>query len=85
MPSVSIHEDNGYVAAVAFSSGNRSSPLSGAAGTNQAGSETSATDGVFVVYDKDVAKTDLYASPTLTTQNISFSSLNTNFSTGVPC
>ncbi|MDV2455100.1 pilus assembly protein [Acinetobacter towneri] len=84
MPSVSIHEDNGYVAAVAFSSGNRSSPLSGAAGTNQAGSETSATDGVFVVYDKDVAKTDLYASPTLTTQNISFSSLNTNFSTGVP-
>ena len=85
MPSVSIHDsDDGYVAAVAFSSGNRSSPLSGAAGTNQAGSETSATDGVFVVYDKDVAKTDLYASPTLTTQNISFSSLNTNFSTGVP-
>ena len=25
--------------------------------------------------NKDVAKTDLYASPTLTTQNISFSSL----------
>lgn len=85
MPSFSIHEDtSGYVGAVAFSSGNRSSPLSGAPGTNQAGSETSATDGVFVVYDKDVAKTDLYASPTLTTQNISFSSLNANFSTGVP-
>ncbi|MCU4388282.1 pilus assembly protein PilC [Acinetobacter haemolyticus] len=86
MPSVSIHEDNGYVAAVAFSSGNRSSPLVGAAVVdgNQAGSTTSATDGVFVVYDKDVAKTDLYASPTLTTQNISFSSLNTNISTGVP-
>ncbi|GIT82919.1 pilus assembly protein PilY [Acinetobacter seohaensis] len=85
MPSVSIHDsDDGYVAAVAFSSGNRSSPLVGAAGTNQAGSATSAVDGVFVAYDKDVAKTDLYASPTLTTQNISFSSLNTNISTGVP-
>ncbi|QXB86457.1 pilus assembly protein [Acinetobacter lwoffii] len=89
MPSVSIHDsDDGYVAAVAFSSGNRSSPLVGtasASGTNnQAGSTVSAADGVFVVYDKDVAKTDLYASPTLTTQNISFSSLNTNISTGVP-
>ena len=89
MPSVSIHDsDNGYVAAVAFSSGNRSSPLVGAVAAsginNQAGSTVSAADGVFVVYDKDVAKTDLYASPTLTTQNISFSSLNTNISTGVP-
>ena len=83
MPSVSIHDsDNGYVAAVAFSSGNRSSPLSGAAGTNQAGSETSATDGVFVVYDKDVAKTDLYGTPTLTTPT-ALSSLNSNMSTGV--
>lgn len=89
MPSVSIHEDNGYVAAVAFSSGNRSSPLSGAAGTNQAGSETSATDGVFVVYDKDVARTDLYTlvdsgTTALRTKNISLTSLNDNFSTGVP-
>lgn len=89
MPSVSIHDsDDGYVAAVAFSSGNRSSPLVGAVAAsgrnNQAGSTVSAADGVFVVYDKDVAKTDLYASPTLTTQNISFSSLNTNISTGVP-
>lgn len=88
MPSVSIHEDNCYVAAVAFSSGNRSSPLVGAVAAsgrnNQAGSTVSAADGLFVVYDKDVAKTDLYASPTLTTQNISFSSLNTNISTGVP-
>lgn len=90
MPSVSIHDsDNGYVAAVAFSSGNRSSPLSGAAGTNQAGSETSATDGVFVVYDKDVARTDLYTlvdsgTTALRTKNISLTSLNDNFSTGVP-
>lgn len=90
MPSVSIHDsDNGYVAAVAFSSGNRSSPLSGAAGTNQAGSETSATDGVFVVYDKDVARADLYTlvdsgTTALRTKNISLTSLNDNFSTGVP-
>ncbi|TID71563.1 pilus assembly protein PilC [Acinetobacter junii] len=85
MPSVSIHDsDNGYVAAVAFSSGNRSSPLVGTAvvNGNQAGSTTSATDGVFVVYDKDVAKTDLYGTPTLTTPT-ALSSLNSNMSTGV--
>ena len=84
MPSVSIHEDNGYVAAVAFSSGNRSSPLVGTAVVdgNQAGSTTSATDGVFVVYDKDVAKIDLYGTPTLTTPT-ALSSLNSNMSTGV--
>ncbi|MEQ1117950.1 pilus assembly protein [Acinetobacter junii] len=83
MPSVSIHDsDNGYVAAVAFSSGNRSSPLVGAAGANQAGSNVSATDGVFVVYDKDVAKTDLYGTPTLTTPT-ALTSLNSNMSTGV--
>ncbi|PCN61209.1 pilus assembly protein PilC [Acinetobacter sp. YT-02] len=85
MPSVSIHDsDDGYVAAVAFSSGNRSSPLVGTAvvNGNQAGSTTSATDGVFVVYDKDVAKTDLYGTPTLTTPT-ALSSLNSNMSTGV--
>ena len=85
MPSVSIHDsDNGYVAAVAFSSGNRSSPLVGTAvvNGNQAGSTTSATDGVFVVYDKDVAKIDLYGTPTLTTPT-ALSSLNSNMSTGV--
>lgn len=89
MPSVSIHEDNGYVAAVAFSSGNRSSPLVGGSGTNQAGSTVSAVDGVFVVYDKDVAKSDLYTltdsatSTQLTTKNVSLASLNSNISTGV--
>lgn len=88
MPSFSIHDGgNGYVAAVAFSSGNRSSPLVGAEGTNQAGSTVSAADGVFVVYDKDVAKADLYATspaPTLVTQNIALTSLNTNIVAGVP-
>ncbi|WP_089605888.1 pilus assembly protein [Acinetobacter piscicola] len=87
MPSFSIHDgSNGYVAAVAFSSGNRSSPLVGASGTNQAGSSVSALDGVYVVYDKDVAKANLYASspaPTLVTQNVALASLNTNIATGV--
>lgn len=88
MPSVSIHEDNGYVAAVAFSSGNRSSPLVGTAvtGSNQAGSTVSAVDGVFVVYDKDVAKPTLYdtsPAPMLDTQNVTLTSLNTNIGTGV--
>lgn len=90
MPSVSIHEDNGYVAAVAFSSGNRSSPLVGTAvtGGNQAGSTVSAADGVFVVYDKDVARTDLYTlvdsgATALKTKNVSLTSLNSNISTGV--
>lgn len=93
MPSVSIHDsDDGYVAAVAFSSGNRSSPLVGAVAAsgrnNQAGSTVSAADGVFVVYDKDVARADLYTlvdsgTTALRTKNISLTSLNDNFSTGV--
>ena len=88
MPSMSIHDgDSGYIAAVAFSSGNRSSPLVGTevTGGNQAGSTVSAADGVFVVYDKDVAKSNLYATsplPTLVTQNVSLATLNTE--TGVP-
>ena len=90
MPSVSIHDsDNGYVAAVAFSSGNRSSPLVGTAvvNGNQAGSTTSAIDGVFVVYDKDVARTDLYTTlpatgaTALQTQSVSLATLDTT--TGV--
>jgi type IV pilus assembly protein PilY1 len=56
--------------------------LVGAAGTNQAGSATSAVDGVFVAYDKDVAKMDLYGTPTLTTPT-ALSFLNSNMSTGV--
>lgn len=85
MPSVSIHESNdGYIAAVAFSSGNRSKPLVGAAGTNQNGSTVSADDGVFVVYDKDVAKPALYGELTLVTNNIALESLNDVMDDGVP-
>ncbi|KAF1019515.1 MAG: hypothetical protein GAK29_03885 [Acinetobacter bereziniae] len=86
MPSFSVHRDeqSGLIGAVALSSGNRSSPLSGSLGGNQAGSTDSASDGVFVVYDKDVVNVALY-HPTyaLTTQNINFTDLNSNIATGV--
>lgn len=77
MPSVSIHQDDGsYFAAVAFSSGNRSSPLAGLNST------VSANDAVFVVYDNDVARQDLYKSGiTLNTQNKVLTELN--FDSGV--
>lgn len=90
IPSMSIHDgDSGYIAAVAFSSGNRSSPLVGTevTGGNQAGSTVSPADGVFVVYDKDVARTDLYTlvdsgTTALKTKNVSLVSLDTTI--GVP-
>lgn len=77
MPSVSIHQDDGsYFAAVAFSSGNRSSPLAGLNST------VSANDAVFVVYDNDVARQDLYKSGiTLNTQDESLTELD--FDNGV--
>ena len=78
MPSVSIHQDDGsYFAAVAFSSGNRSSPLAGLNST------VSANDAVFVVYDNDVAGQDLYKSSTsLNTHDETLTELN--FDNGVP-
>lgn len=77
MPSVSIHQDDGsYFAAVAFSSGNRSSPLAGLNST------VSANDAVFVVYDNDVARQDLYKTGiTLNTEDESLTQLN--FDSGV--
>jgi type IV pilus assembly protein PilY1 len=84
MPSFSVSRDeNGsLVGVVALSSGNRSSPLSGVVGTNNSTASTSANDGVFVVFDKDVAKNNLYslANIDLTTENIStLENLNTYF------
>lgn len=78
MPSVSIHQDDGsYFAAVAFSSGNRSSPLAGLNST------VSANDAVFVVYDNDVARQDLYKSGfKLNTHDETLTELN--FDSGVP-
>lgn len=74
MPSVSIHLAGGkYFAAVAFSSGNRSSPLAGLAGSNT----VSAKDGIFVAFDNDVAKSTLFdADVTLDSENLNLEVLN---------
>ena len=74
MPSVSIHLAGGkYFAAVAFSSGNRSSPLAGLAGSNT----VSAKDGLFVAFDNDVAKSTLFdADVTLDSENLNLEVLN---------
>lgn len=85
MPSFSVSKDESgsLVGVVALSSGNRSSPLSGVAGTNNATASTSANDGLFVVFDKDVVKANLYSlvDTELTTKNISaLENLNSYFS-----
>lgn len=74
MPSVSIHLSGGkYFAAVAFSSGNRSSPLAGLADSNT----VSAKDGLFVAFDNDVAKSTLFdADVTLDSENLNLEVLN---------
>lgn len=85
MPSLSVHHDVniGFYGIVALSSGNRSSPLVGASGTNQSGSTVSANDGVFVIFDKDVGKKDLYESPTLVTQDVGLDNLKSAYQAGV--
>jgi hypothetical protein len=84
MPSFSVSRDESgsLIGIVALSSGNRSSPLSGTVGTNNATDSASASDGVFIVFDKDVVKTDLYGldNTKLSTKDISvLDSLNTYF------
>lgn len=83
MPSFSVSRDgNGsIVGVVALSSGNRSSPLSGVTGTNNTTPSTSANDGVFVIFDKDVANANLYslADADLKTKDVALDSLNTYF------
>lgn len=68
MPSFSVHQDarGRLFAAVALSSGNLSSPLVDAS--------QSAQDGVFVLFDRDVARSDLYRTPKLQ-PTLSFSQL----------
>ncbi|ENW93983.1 PilC/PilY family type IV pilus protein [Acinetobacter dispersus] len=61
MPSFSIHSGiDGLFGVVALSSGNRSSPLVGGAATNRTSTAT-ANDAVYVIYDNDVARSDLYS------------------------
>ena len=86
MPSVSAQTNTslGLFLTVALSSGNRSSPLSGAVGSNNATASTSADDGMFVIYDKDVGDVNLYStSYTLKSEDVSLVSLNTNYTNGV--
>lgn len=69
MPSFSVHSGvDGLFGVVALSSGNRSSPLAGVHRIN--GTDVTiatANDGVYVVYDNDVARSDLYGDITLRT------------------
>lgn len=85
MPSMSVHTDpasGSLFAAIAFSSGNRSSPLAGVNATNP-NVTTSPKDGIFVVYDKDVVKTNLYkAGFVVNTKNLTLQDLVLN--KGVP-
>lgn len=86
MPSVSAQTNTslGLFLTVALSSGNRSSPLSGVVGSNNATASTSADDGMFVIYDKDVGDVNLYStSYTLKSEDVSLVSLNTNYTNGV--
>lgn len=81
MPSFSVHDGvDGVFGIAAFSSGNRSSPLAGTTGTNASG-EGSANDAVFVIYDNDVARTDLYTTSTLKTMDVALTALT--LATGV--
>ncbi|WP_374294591.1 pilus assembly protein [Acinetobacter sp.] len=81
MPSFSVHDGvDGVFGIAAFSSGNRSSPLAGTTGTNASG-EGSANDAVFVIYDNDVARTDLYTTSTLKTMDVVLTALT--LATGV--
>lgn len=66
MPSVSLHENpnNGYArfALVAATSGNRSSPLAGVNPHNGISvTGESAQDGLFVVFDHDITRKELYS------------------------
>ncbi|GAA5630481.1 hypothetical protein Acal02_01081 [Acinetobacter calcoaceticus] len=62
MPSFSVHSGvDGFFGVVALSSGNRSSPLAGVHRIDGVDTTTTtANDAVYVIYDNDVARSDLY-------------------------
>lgn len=75
MPSFSVHakqSDQNLYGMVALTSGNANSP-------HLEGASLSAQDGVFVIYDQDIVRDDLYRSRQLTSVDISVSKL-TRFS-----
>lgn len=86
-PSLSVHADDTgkRFAIAALTSGNRSSPLSGGDGTNQLGSAVSADDGIFVLFDKDVASRTLFSTETsaLNSTDLNLKSLVDYATTGV--
>lgn len=63
MPSFSVHKGvDGLFGVVALSSGNRSSPLAGTHMIDGSAVVTkTANDAVYVIYDNDVARSDLYS------------------------
>ena len=90
MPSFSVHRDStlGLFGVLALSSGDRSSPLSGAVGGNgpsvEKGASASADDGIFVVYDKDIGESALYANGySLKTKPVALSPLKNSYAAGV--
>lgn len=75
-PTVTIHSTEGNIfAAISIASGNRSNPL--------ASGNESANDGVFVIYDNDLAQTNLFApGKQLKTRDVNLSVFNAE--SGVP-
>lgn len=79
MPSFSVHSGvDGLFGVIALSSGNRSSPLAGVHRIDGVDTTTTtANDAVYVIYDNDVARSDLY---TIANNQLRTSSTNTGVS-----
>lgn len=89
MPSFSVHSgEDGLFGVVALSSGNRSSPLAGTSTIDGINTTTvTANDAVYVIYDNDVARRDLYsiAENQLLTLNITLTTATfANLLDGIP-
>jgi len=67
MPSFSIYNEKGITfAVISIGSGNRSQPLQ----SYTVGTSGIVNDAIYNIYDKDVARKDLYTASSLNTQNI---------------
>ncbi|WP_323053336.1 PilC/PilY family type IV pilus protein [Acinetobacter haemolyticus] len=89
MPSFSVHSgEDGLFGVVALSSGNRSSPLAGTSTIDDVSTTTvTANDAVYVIYDNDVARNDLYGieNNQLYTSNITLTTATfANLLDGIP-
>lgn len=89
MPSFSVHSgEDGLFGVVALSSGNRSSPLAGTSTIDDVSTTTvTANDAVYVIYDNDVARNDLYSieNNQLYTSNITLTTATfANLLDGIP-